>query len=294
MDMGNIIKVVIAGVVLLVVVMVVVIPVLQDASYDTLGTNEATYYFEPVADGTITVENGNWLQGDRSTPISGNILLISDSMAIQYSSGNTVLFDYAGGHYGKISSITISGNSYTTTGNQAVSGTLGNNPVIVTDSADSATIGRFANKPFYLDKANEIWTWKAFYVTDSESNQQLSMRILTTGTVNDTDAYGVAFISNVYTDVTSTSASLNSNSYTEPNDLNYRMTADPTMNYSVVYDGATYTAAESVATSVFAPLEFTQITDTGHAIKSMVDIVPLLMIVGVILMIIGMIVIRRS
>lgn len=286
MDMGKLIGLVIASIMMLVIVVTVVVPVLQDASYNSLGTNEADSYYGAVPDGTITWStNGYSVDGGEKVVVGSGTLIISDSMVVMTTASSMRLYDYAGGNYGTISSIVINGSGYTTTGTTVATGSLGENALIALGSSDGATHGMFTTKSFYIDKNKELRSFRAGISMVDGENGTADARVLCFGTVTDLDAYAVNLTSDVYTPWTSFAASIVDTSYTEPNSAVYYVSGETELNYSGTYDGDSYTGSPGSGARFIAPLDYTQVTDTGGAIKSMLDIVPLLMVIGVIIMI---------
>lgn len=296
MEMGNMIKAIIAAVMMIVIVVLVVVPVLQDASYEAMGNNTPDAYANEVpATAVITwTATGYTMNDEAITWDVGKVFFVSDEIAIQRTGSAFLVYNFttpADG--GATSAVTISsGTASYTVGSSAKTATVGTAYYI---GSETGTMGVYNASSFSIDQTDSVTGFTSITVKDS-SNNSVNLRGVITGDAEDLEYGGVVVMSGgTQTAATGTATvTMNSNSYTEPNDKIYSIVSKSTVNVSYVASDTTYTGAtDSAGMTWIAPLEYTQVTDTGGAIESMINIAPLLMIVGVVIMIIGVAVVRR-
>lgn len=292
MNMGGVISATVAAIVMIAIVVTVVVPILQDASYDQLGNNTPTDYYEPVGNSTIAPVTGGFTNNGETVAFSGNLLMISDSIVVLYINDHSLsLYDYTGNNFGQISTIAVNNGTYTTTGTLATTGSVGNNCVVFTDDKAGATMGRFVNKQFNIDQDDDVMSFRIQTLTNGSNS--ISARILASGTVDDMDAVAVSFANGEFTNATAAEMTIVPTSYSEPNEKIYAVAANPSMVYSATVGGTEYTLSANDG-QLLAPLEYTQVTAEGGAIEALINLTPLLMVVGTIIMIIAAFIIRQT
>lgn len=300
MEMGNFIKVVVAAVMMIVIVTVVVVPVLQDAGYEQLGDNTETGKV------TTTVASGSYAPSATGFTIDGteaataddkDWILISDTCAIfRWSSSAVLIMDCEStGQAVQSNKVTIDGDAGTWSciySGTTYSGNIGANPIVRSATGD---MGFFDNQAFYLNQSQQI---KATVVTSSFTVGETiynTARFIISGTADSLQVDGVCAVTSngtVFLDASTATATISSG-LSEPNDTVFSIGANPTVSVTVTISGTEITKTNSEPVIFSGPLTYTQVTDDGSAIKSMLDIVPLLMIVGVVIMIIAAVVLRR-
>lgn len=295
MEAGNFMKAVIASVVLIVIVMVVVIPVLQDASYEAIGKNNPDAYANEVpASATFTWTATGYTMNDEAIAWdAGKVFFVSDDIAIQRNASSFVVYNYdAPADGGPTSSVSIAaGTASYTVSSSAKTATVGTAYYI---GSETGTMGVYNSGSFDIDQADSMTGFAN--ITVKNGSTTINLRGTITGTVEDLDYGGVVAMSGGSATAATGTATveMNSNSITEPNSKIYAVASKSTVNVTYVDDGTTYTGTnDSAGMTWIAPLEFTQVTASGGAIESMIGIVPLLMIVGIIIMLVGMAVLRR-
>lgn len=292
MEYGKLTGAVLVGVVMIVIVMVVVIPVLDNASYNAFGNNTTDGYATELPDSATLVRsdggytwNGTAVAADVNTHIivSDNFTVTLASNALQVKDTTTVANCVATNNI-----ITITGTTYSfTNSGTTYTGTIEGPAYYLGGVAGDMGV---YNGSFTVDKTDEIECYVVVTARDS-SNNSLVLRGTVRGTADNLAFTGLLTGSGDAATGTSTVV-LNSNSYTEPNEKNYAIASGSSLYITYTDDGTTYTATTTNTLEWIGPLEFTQVTDTGGAIESLVGIVPLLMIVGVIITILGMVVLR--
>lgn len=297
MEVGTIVKAIIAAVMLIVVVTVVVIPILQDATYNQLGNNEPSEYATTaiVSGEYTTTETGFAIDGTEiGTFADKEWVIISDTIAIlRYSSTQFVVYNFGEGEGVALAKVVIDSTAGTWSGiysGTAYTGSLGTNAMLRYTSGDK---GVYEGGSFYIDKNDKIATTFTFTSVVVGETVYQRVQVLISGTANNLSVIGLAATASgttTYLDTTGATAAITTG-LTEPNAAVYGI-ASPEISVTFSIDDTSVT--KTVSNPVIAgPLTFTQITDEGGAIKGMLDIVPLLMMVGVIIMILGVAILRR-
>lgn len=296
MEAGNFMKAVIASVVLIAIVMVVVIPVLQEASYEAMGKNSPDAYANEVpAAATFTWTATGYTMNDEGITFDANkVFFVSDDIAIQRNAAAFLVYNFdtpADG--GVTSSVSIAAGAISyTVGSAAKTATITGTAYYI--GSETGTMGVYNSGSFNIDQTDSMTGFTNLNVKNGSTT--INLRGTITGTVENLDYGGVVVMSGGTASAATGTATveMNSNSITEPNSKIYAIASKSTVNVTYVDDGTTYTGTnDSAGMTWIAPLEFTQVTASGGAIESMIGIVPLLMIVGIIIMLVGMAVLRR-
>lgn len=286
---------VIMGVVMILIVMVVVIPVLQDGTYNTMSENSPTEY------ATNTVTSGTYAPSSTGFTIGGTEIatvddkewvLMSDTLTIlRVSSSQFRVLDFEEDTAVQLASIAIDSDAGTWSGTYSgttYSGNIGANPVV---RAASGTIGVYGTTAFYMDKDDEIHT--SFYTGSfvAGGTSYTSAQVLISGTPGSLTVDGVVVTSSGGSTFLTGGTATISDGLTSPNSQVYRLS-------SVTID-VTFTVSDTSVTKsvtgvdIAAPINYTEVTDENGAIQSLLDIVPLLMVVGIFSTIIAVTVLRR-
>lgn len=297
MDAGNFTRIVIAAVMMIVIVMVVVVPVLQTAEYDQLGDNSPTGYATATIKPGVytTTATGYAIDGAEASPVgsgSGSWVLLSDNLAVlRYDASYFSVIDYSGGSRSSASALTVTTTTVSwTSGGETVTKTIGGNAV---ERSSTGELGVYDNANFKIDKDKQMIGYvqtNSFTYDGGSSAARLVMR----GTADSLSTSKLCLLSggNYSFPSGSATATISDGYIGNPNDVYWSVAAGPTLDVSITTGGSTITTAAG-ATVFVAPTQYTDVTDAANPIKSMLDIVPLLMIVGVITMLIAVAIVRR-
>lgn len=295
-------KAIIAAVTMIVIVTVVVIPVLQSAEYDNYGQNSGAEgrATETIISGAYTATaNGYAIDGiEKATVSDGGVIFISDNILLlkKTAATMTLMNRATGGNY-TIKDFTVNADAgtytYIATGQTDPSEAfaLGSNPIRLDSSGD---LGVF--KPttgFKIDQDKKMWMYsRANNVTIGSAGY--GVWAWANGTADSLTVRGIALSSSGTTSFGTATAAIATDWIGEPNDTIFSIGSGWYADIVATLDGSsgdTTTSADN--TVIFAPVSFTEVTGSDEAIKSMLDSVPLLILIGAIVMVVAAIVIRR-
>lgn len=298
MDAGRTTTAVIIGVVMLLIVTVVVIPILGAASYTIVpGYNDPDAYVTneiPSGEYTITSE-GYSIDGGEAVPIAnGQWFLMSDSLNVfKNSDTDMVLFNAGNSNLlATLADLTINSTAGTWTGttttSTTVSGSLGANARLVTNTATDT--GVYNSNSFSVNGDDTIYGYlhsKPVTISGGSCN----VRAEVTGTAEELTVTK-AFLTGerVALDPDDVTVTIAAGSLTVDGNVE-TVSANPVLSISFDYDGTTYTTTSLFEPYFAGPIEYD--THVDSTIKNLIDIVPLLMVVGVIMMIISVAILRK-
>lgn len=304
MDAGGYVKVVIAAVTMIVIVTVIIIPVLQSAEYDNFGQNSGATgrATEDIVSGVYLVSaNGYTIDGvEKATVADGEWIFISDNILLLKKSGsaNTMtLMNRATGANSTIKNFTvdIDAGTYTyiatgqTDSSDAIA--LGSNPIRKDSGGDLGVFNPTAG--FKIDQDKKMWMYsKANNVTiDSTS---YGIWTWANGTADNLTVTGTALSSSGTMTFGTATATIATDWIGEPNDTIFSIGSGWYANIVAStggQSGATTTSTDN--TTIVAPMSYTEVTASDEAIKSMIDTVPLLILIGAIVMVVTAVLMRR-
>lgn len=292
MDMGMMIKAILTAVMMIVIVTIVVIPVLQTTSETTL-TNETTEYATyDIPTGTFTPVSGGYkIDGGDVIELGDNqAAIISDSFALVHVSTAFTIVNFATETATAVQAVTIDGTAKTysaTYGGETYTGSIGNNPMMRYTSGE---LGAYNATAFKVTRGTDVYTF--FQSPTSGSGEYRAFRGIIAGPADDLKVIaGYAYGGANREFVTSGSAVI-SDGLTE-HGANFEIRANPTITVTVTIQGAekTYTSTAGQIVPI-APLTYQEAAGGNDAISSLLDLVPLLLIIGVIVMVIAVAIFR--
>ena len=292
MKINNLIQMTIASVVVILVTLTVAVPIISElAIVTTDGTNTgATFYMEIAEDPdfTIKVENSKVYVGDfETTSLSASgavMLLYTDSFAV-YSAG-TRIFVMDNNEWKETTSIAVAEGSITFTPQNSTS----TEKTYTGDLyyASSATAGTYG-----VVKLSDSTSWRfndedhifIGFMTMTATNSELSpTRVSPASTIKGTAS------DNDFTIVDSNIAGTGTYSLADA------VTYDEELKTYVLTKGSasgtwtnttgTYTAA-TATTQLVAPVAYQYESESDSVIVTLIEIIPLLLIIGVIMAIVG-------
>ena len=293
MDTGNFIKIGIGAAILLIVVVMVATPILDNVTYSETEENTPTgYATKNIVDGAWTRNtDGYTINGGETIPVANNDwILLSDTVVIYKWWNNLQVYDYATETTASSNTITISNGTWSVTSDgTTVSGSLGDNPI---RRSTSGEIGTYYNTSFIINKTDDMSTYRLSYSTIVVDGENQNVRALVKGTTDSLTVMGITAGSSTYLDASESKAQLSSASIEEVSFKAYRISANPNINVEYTYNGEDHNYASAQTASIAGPLYYTVVNE--GPIESMIGIVPLLMIAGIIVALIGALIIRRE
>lgn len=302
MEMKTIVTSIIGIALAIVIIAAFVVPVLEGVQYTETEENIPTgYATKAIASGVYApTETGITIDGAAlDGPAVNDWIVMSDSLCIYILSTSMLrVADYEHSLEISTSSVTIdSANrtwSCTDTSQQAYTGDLGANAIAVSTSGE---LGVYRNTPFIVDKDQDTQFFRITgYFTIGDMSKARSVRAIVSGTVDDLVVKQAMLYrsgeTTIVLDPENVKAEFTEDSITEVSIKNCQVSATPEVTITVTYHGIESTTTTGSISAIAAPIVYS-VHATG-TINSVINIAPVLMMVGVILASIGALVIRRE
>lgn len=287
MELNKIPTLVVGLVVAILIVTVVAIPIIDDASKDIHSTVQNTtqkYYATSSGDLsedlTITLESTNkYTINGESYDYINNIVIITDTGDMWVIYGDNYNLYQKSGNYAQRSLLVGGSTTFytdgtykaTTSSGTEYTGTFGN---VIYPSKDG-DLGYFLNTTAYVDDASDV----IFFSITASNGAMFAIEYKATG--EEVEKIVSPYASG--TEVTLTDAAISYNSTDET-------IADNAIN------GLTYKVGDTSYTlrSFIAPLNYKTITNNDSAVISIINIIPIVLIVSMLVSIVGMIFVRSN
>lgn len=294
MDTGNFIKIAIGTAILMIVVIMVVTPILNGVTYTETENNEPSGYATAARPGVLHWSDAGGFYVDDGAVITidnNDWVLLSDTLLVIKSYGELRIVDYATETAISTRTMTINADGTWTAANSDATGSIGDNAIMRTDTASN--IGAYRSTSFMINKEDSAHFFRFAYGVVTIEGTQYVARGIVSGTIDNLTVTGLVLVAdatNIFLD--GATAEILPESITEINVKTFGVAANPLIKISFNYDGTDYSFSNGPATTIAAPVTYT--VEKHDAIESMMGIVPVIMLAGIITLLIGTLMIRRS